>query len=298
MELQQLKYFLQICEDRNYEIAANKLFISQQALRKSIKKLESEIGLNILYRKGNRLCLTSVGEYVRARANVILGEVDSFSEGLEAYREDSSYVEMTLALSNGCYDRLFPTVIDPYNKMNPHVVIKIIEQPDLICESSLVKGVADFGFTFGPNDENIFEITHLYSEPLCAFVNVENPLAKKSILTISDFKGVPIGIPDQRFRLHHLFCDACRKEGFHPNIAFMGCDPYSVHHYSTYTKNVSITVQDYEQELAEDNQVVIPISGPRLSSDLNLLVRRGAALPRDAQKFIDYCKFALQEQTV
>lgn len=47
MELRNLVYFVQVCEDKNYSIAACKLFITQQALSKSIKTLEAELGSSL-----------------------------------------------------------------------------------------------------------------------------------------------------------------------------------------------------------------------------------------------------------
>ena len=42
MDTQQFRYFLQLCVDKNYSAAADNLYITQQALRKSIKRLETE----------------------------------------------------------------------------------------------------------------------------------------------------------------------------------------------------------------------------------------------------------------
>ena len=39
MEIRNLTYFVQVCQDLNISIAAGKLYITQQALSKSIKTL-------------------------------------------------------------------------------------------------------------------------------------------------------------------------------------------------------------------------------------------------------------------
>ena len=44
MEIRNLTYFVQVCQDLNVSIAAGKLYITQQALSKSIKTLEAELG--------------------------------------------------------------------------------------------------------------------------------------------------------------------------------------------------------------------------------------------------------------
>ena len=42
MDIRQLHYFLVLCEEMNYTRAAQRLFLSRQALRQSISALEAE----------------------------------------------------------------------------------------------------------------------------------------------------------------------------------------------------------------------------------------------------------------
>ena len=43
MDIRQLHYFLTLCEEMNYTRAAQRLFLSRQALRQSISALEAEM---------------------------------------------------------------------------------------------------------------------------------------------------------------------------------------------------------------------------------------------------------------
>ena len=295
MEIQQLRYFLKICEDKSYSVAADNLYISQQALRKSIKKLEAELSLELLYRKGNRLCLTPAGECVRSYASWMLNIEKSMEESLRIYREDSEYTEVVVAMANGCYNRIAKTVIEPYKNANPNVGIRIIEVPDLDCESQLISRAADFGFCFGPTDSNIFDVKTVARSRLYALVNRENPLAERDHLTLLDLRDQPVGIADERYRIYYSFYYACRKLGFEPKIGFRGGDPYSTNHYSHVTRNVSITAGEYALTVAEDNQVAIPLHADGFDCEFNILVLKGVSLSPAAQRFIDYCTTACRE---
>ena len=44
MEVRQLHYFLTLCEELNYSRAAQRLYLSRQALRQNIAALEQELG--------------------------------------------------------------------------------------------------------------------------------------------------------------------------------------------------------------------------------------------------------------
>ena len=43
MDIRQLHYFLVLCDEMNYSRAAQRLFLSRQALRQSISALEAEL---------------------------------------------------------------------------------------------------------------------------------------------------------------------------------------------------------------------------------------------------------------
>jgi DNA-binding transcriptional LysR family regulator len=50
MEHRQLRNFLTICEEKSISKAAERLFISQQGLSKSIKQLEQELQVPLFFR--------------------------------------------------------------------------------------------------------------------------------------------------------------------------------------------------------------------------------------------------------
>ena len=53
MDIQQIKYFSRVYEMRSFTQAADSLFISRQALRKSVARLAQEIGEPLFENRGN-----------------------------------------------------------------------------------------------------------------------------------------------------------------------------------------------------------------------------------------------------
>ena len=53
MDIRQLHYFLTLCEEMNYPRAAQRLFLSRQALRQSISALEELVGLFLRCKKSD-----------------------------------------------------------------------------------------------------------------------------------------------------------------------------------------------------------------------------------------------------
>ena len=65
MTIQQLRYFLALCQDLNYSHTAARLYLSRQALRQSISALEQELCGALFANDRNHLSLTEKGESLR-----------------------------------------------------------------------------------------------------------------------------------------------------------------------------------------------------------------------------------------
>ena len=61
MEFRQLQHFLVVAQELNFSKAAQKSYITQQALSKSIKILEKELGVPLFERLPRGLALTEYG---------------------------------------------------------------------------------------------------------------------------------------------------------------------------------------------------------------------------------------------
>ena len=65
MTFQQLKYIIEISKSRSITAAAQNLFISQPSLSKSVKELETELGITILERTRHGISFTSSGNLIK-----------------------------------------------------------------------------------------------------------------------------------------------------------------------------------------------------------------------------------------
>ena len=80
MQMQQLRYFLEIAKEKNISAAAKNLYLSQPSLSQQIRKLEEELEVPLLIRHSKSVSLTDAGEQFAHHARRILGGVDQLSE--------------------------------------------------------------------------------------------------------------------------------------------------------------------------------------------------------------------------
>ena len=85
MTIQQLRYFLALCEDLNYTHTAGRMYLSRQALRLSIAALEEELCGKLFVNNRNHLALTEKGERFRAQAAPVVQQFDALCQ--QAYQK-------------------------------------------------------------------------------------------------------------------------------------------------------------------------------------------------------------------
>jgi LysR family hydrogen peroxide-inducible transcriptional activator len=65
MEMQQIRYFLALCETQNFTQAATRCGVSQPSLTNGIGSLERELGGNLFHRGGRKTKLSPLGAAVQ-----------------------------------------------------------------------------------------------------------------------------------------------------------------------------------------------------------------------------------------
>ena len=76
MELKQLDYFLGVAEFGSFSKAAIRLSVAQPILSRQIKLLESELGVELLYRNGRGVVVSEAGKVLETYARSVVGLVE------------------------------------------------------------------------------------------------------------------------------------------------------------------------------------------------------------------------------
>ena len=81
MDIRQLHYFLVLCEEMNYTRAAQRLFLSRQALRQSISALEAELCGPLFLSAHHKLSLTDRGVRLQRHAAPVVEQFQQMQAG-------------------------------------------------------------------------------------------------------------------------------------------------------------------------------------------------------------------------
>ena len=140
----QLEYFIEVVEQNNFTKAAEKLFISQSALSKSIQSLEKELDTSLFTRDPRELKLTEEGRLVYHYAKDVLNYWhDRTAELFSSLNYKKGTLRFGLPPSAGSV--YFSRVLYLYSKEYDHVDLQIFEEKSKKIEEMVLNDKLDLG---------------------------------------------------------------------------------------------------------------------------------------------------------
>lgn len=177
MDLRQLRYFVTVAAERNFNKAADRLNMAQPPLSRSIQQLEAELGAALIDRTARPLVLTPVGQLFHDQAVQILRRMDDMRAMMdtaiatERRRFAIGFVASTI------YARL-PALIREFRTELPDVDLTLVESTTLDQIAALKEGRIDIGFGRIRFDDAAVRRTVLRREPLVAAVPMSSRLGE------------------------------------------------------------------------------------------------------------------------
>lgn len=145
MTIQQLRYFLALCEDLNYTHTAGRLYLTRQALRLSISALEEELCGKLFLNVHNRLSLTEKGKRFRAQAAPVVEQFDRMCA--QAYQDIQS-PPLRLGISAALVPDYLPPlgdVLTAFRQQYPGVPLEVSTLSNDEVPLGLLRGGLDAG---------------------------------------------------------------------------------------------------------------------------------------------------------
>ena len=187
MEVQQLRHLLAAVQYGNLLKAAEEIHISQSGLSRSIKSLETRLGVPLLLRKSKGVEPTVFGLSLIKRAKVIINEVARSIEEIKAI-EAARIGEVTIGITQNYSHYLIPDVIADLSKSKPDVRINMIDGAFGELVEKVKIGDLDFAFgLLGALEENSdVVVEELFESHSKVIARKSHPLTTKQTVTVRD----------------------------------------------------------------------------------------------------------------
>ena len=213
MELDQLRYFLQIAERGSFSRAAEDLMISQPALSRSIQKLEAELGQPVFERRTRSVSLTDAGTLLQARAQQVLTILEDTKAEIT---DDGASGRIRVGAIPTIAPYFLPEVLRQFSKEFPKATLIVQESTTDDLLKACTHGEIDLAVLALPVPVRYLEVEELFEEELLLVLPPGHPLTEKARIRVSDVKAYPFVLLDEAHCLSANIVSFCRQRSFQP----------------------------------------------------------------------------------
>lgn len=222
IDLRKMEQFVAVAEERHFHRAANRLGMSQPPLTVAIRKLEEDLGVELVERGQNRvLGLTAAGVTFLREARETLRQAD---HAITTTRETAAGRTGLIRLGyvgSALYGRL-PDTIRAFRNARPDVRLELREATTAAQVARLRDGSLDAGIVIPPIARLAgIELRDFDHDRLCIALPSDHHLAAKGDLCLPDMAEEDFILwPMVEGRGFHLqVIRLCAEAGFVPRVA-------------------------------------------------------------------------------
>lgn len=195
MDVDDLRRFLVIAEERSLTRAAARLYVSQPTLSRLVHAVEAEVGAQLFERGARRLELTAAGHaFVYDAAQLVAAFRSAVDRARTAAADSAPDVESSL-LRVGIF---FPSaaeltwpILDAFQRRRPAVTLQPVDITALRGEHALLAGAVDVAFLWSPIASEDVVATTLFADPCVALLPAGHRLAGRETLCVAELSEEP-----------------------------------------------------------------------------------------------------------
>lgn len=221
METSILRSFRQVAEGATVTETAAEAHMTQAALSKALKRLDREVGAELLVRVGRQLRLTPAGRGFKQYADAALDQLERGAQAVAQLADpDSGTIALGFLHTLGTW--FVPTVIKGYSAQAPRVRFQLFQHDAKQLLDRLTDGTADLVLVSDDPGQRSIGWSRLFVEQLCLAVPPTHRWAKRRTARLADVAEEPFVLLDPRYKLRLTVDNLCQQAGFTPKVAFEG----------------------------------------------------------------------------
>ena len=284
IDLRQMRQFIAVAEELHFHRAAARLNMSQPPLTIAIRKLERELGSELIARGNRILGLTAAGAVFLEEARLTLQQAErAVAATREAAAGRAGQVRLGY-VGSALYGRL-PDTIRAFRETHPEVRLELLEAPTARQMELLLEGALDLGLLIAPAAPTEgFSFQPFDTDRLCIALPHSHPLAGAATIELRD-------LANERFVLwpaaegrsfHFRAVRLCADAGFTPLVVQEAHGLHAVLSLVAVDAGISI-VPEGMASFRSDRIAYRPIKSPAAAFGLSLGFRAPVTNPAAGQ---------------
>jgi LysR family hydrogen peroxide-inducible transcriptional activator len=189
MEIQQVRYFVALCETLNFTRAAERCNVSQPSLTRAIKLLEDELGGPLFLRERRNTRLTELGRMMQPYLERVMGGIEGAKTEARSVRQDQrTSLKLGLMCTIGP-TRLLP-MIASFHARNPNIALALSDAKGQVLAERLLGGELEVAILALPGelDERLHALP-LFSEQFMITFAPGHRFERQNAVRATDLDG-------------------------------------------------------------------------------------------------------------
>ena len=184
MEIKQLRAFLAVASAQSFLGAADTLYISRQAVSKTVTQLESELGVKLFVRGQSGAELTPAGAYFYPQARALVADFDRLQREM-AQLGSGTRPTLRICLAVGANLIYTKKLLEYALAHAAEMELQITSSRDSDCDLALTNYRADVVLSFTPLNGRNVTTSVIRESPIDFLVNNTNPLSREPVIELS-----------------------------------------------------------------------------------------------------------------
>lgn len=261
MQLRQLEYLVAVADEGGITRAAERLRTAQPGVSAQLRKLEHELGHQLLDRGGHHVELTDAGVEVTEAARRALAAVADVRHAADALTGLLRGRVRVGAVTSGPFLDL-PDALAGFRAEHPHVEVTLTAGGSTEVLAALRAGRLDVGLAgvVGPDPDGLHVHT-ITEETLVLATTPDSALATAESVELAELPGFELVALAEGNAFRDALDRACAAVGAAPRIAFEASDPSVV--ASLVGRGLGPAVLPDSLGAFRDGELVaVPLTGP------------------------------------
>lgn len=279
MNLRALQYFVKLADLRHFSKAAEACFVSQPTLSTQIRKLEEELGVQLVERSPKNIMLTPVGKDIAERARLVLSDIDQLRQ--VARRSGNPQTgTLRLGLFPTLAPYLLPHVMPTLRKNYPNLTLRLSEEKTGDCIRLLQQGKLDAALLALPITDEGMEVETLFEEPFVVALPGEHDLATQDKVSMQDLEGAELLLLEEGHCLRDHALEVCAIAGAREQVDFHATSMETLRQMVAADVGVTLMpILSIKPPIARTGNLVIkPFEDPAPTRTIALVWRKSSAL--------------------
>ena len=281
MNINQLRYFVAVAEQRSFTKAANQYYLSQTAVTQQVRALEDTLGVQLLDRNSRPVSLTPAGAVFLTEAKAILERMNS---AVSRARDASTGLvgSVRIGYTKGYERSDLSNKLRAFHRDYPNILLTCFRCDTDMLAAGLLNGEYDIIFTWDSTNirqDSQVELRLVERARLVVALYGSHPFARRTALHRSELKNETIlfmtpSSTGASFGDDH-FMQLYQQAGYLPNILLRSNDAESILMMVAAEEGISILPAYCTDKLTNaDNLIFVPLLGEEETEDILAVWRK------------------------